>query len=61
MGDPGAGDLTLKFFGDAGVVGRADIVKDEARQRSDEREKVRQEIRAEARGGGLAKWSRGRL
>lgn len=26
MGEPGTGDLTLTFFGDAGVVGRADIV-----------------------------------
>ena len=26
IGEPGAGDLTLTFFGDAGVVGRADMV-----------------------------------
>jgi hypothetical protein len=27
MGSPGVGDLTLKFLGDAGVVGRADMLK----------------------------------
>ena len=27
MGEPGTGDFTLTFFGDAGVVGRAAMVR----------------------------------
>lgn len=30
IGDPGTGDFTLMFLGEAGVVGRPDIVRNQA-------------------------------